>query len=300
MTGITRQKAAKAVAALFGTTAAHSSESRTYDPWEVEDPAGKKWRFVYDGSIRGIQGNGEPTSSRLYKAEMNSPVLEYSEMEKLQQVVRALRRAGAVVNSSCGMHVHVDAANHTPQSLKNALTIMYSKEDILFKALKVNENRVQRWCQKVREPMLEKIRKMPTNLTMEQLKQQWYGGTDESRMHYSWTRYYALNLHSVFYRGTLEWRCFESTLHAGKMRANITLALAISAQAINQKKTVMRKTEISENPAFTFRTFLLRLGLIGTEYKNVRAHLLENLPGDKAWRYDKSLYPSNQHRENER
>lgn len=300
MTGITRQKAAKAVAALFETTASHSSESRTYDPWEVEDPAGKKWRFVYDGSIRGIQGNGEPTSSRLYKVEMNSPVLEYSEMEKLQQVVRALRRAGAVVNSSCGMHVHVDAANHTPQSLKNALTIMYAKEDILFKALKVNENRVQRWCQKVREPMLEKIRKMPTNLTMEQLKQQWYGGTDESRMHYSWTRYYALNLHSVFYRGTLEWRCFESTLHAGKVRANITLALAISAQAINQKKTVMRKTEISENPAFTFRTFLLRLGLIGTEYKNVRAHLLENLPGDKAWRYDKSLYPSNQHRENER
>ncbi len=300
MTGITRQKAAKAVAALFGTTAAHSSESRTYDPWEVADPAGKKWRFVYDGSIRGIQGNREPTSSRLYKVEMNSPVLEYSEMEKLQQVVRALRQAGAVVNSSCGMHVHVDAANHTPQSLKNALTIMYSKEDILFKALKVNENRVQRWCQKVREPMLEKIRKMPTDLTMEQLKQQWYGGTDESRMHYSWTRYYALNLHSVFYRGTLEWRCFESTLHAGKVRANITLALAISAQAINQKKTVMRKTEISENPAFTFRTFLLRLGLIGTEYKNVRAHLLENLPGDKAWRYDKTMYPSNQHRENER
>lgn len=300
MTGITRQKAAKAVAALFGTTAAHSSESRTYDPWEVADPAGKKWRFVYDGSIRGIQGNREPTSSRLYKVEMNSPVLEYSEMEKLQQVVRALRQAGAVVNSSCGMHVHVDAANHTPQSLKNALTIMYAKEDILFKALKVNENRVQRWCQKVREPMLEKIRKMPTHLTMEQLKQQWYEGTDESRMHYSWTRYYALNLHSVFYRGTLEWRCFESTLHAGKVRANITLALAISAQAINQKKTVIRKTGISENPAFTFRTFLLRLGLIGPEYKNVRAHLMENLPGDKAWRYDKTMYPSNQHRENER
>lgn len=300
MTGITRQKAAKAVAALFGTTAAHSSESRTYDPWEVEDPAGKKWRFVYDGSIRGIQGNGEPTSSRLYKVEMNSPVLEYSEMGKLQAVVRALRRAGAVVNSSCGMHVHVDAANHTPQSLKNALTIMYAKEDILFKALKVHEDRVQRWCQKVREPMLEKIRKMPTHLTMEQLKQQWYEGTDESRMHYSWTRYYALNLHSVFYRGTLEWRCFESTLHAGKVRANITLALAISAQAINQKKTVMRKTGISENPAFTFRTFLLRLGLIGPEYKNVRAHLMENLPGDKAWRYDKTMYPSNQHRESGR
>ena len=95
---------------------------------------------------------------------------------------------------------------------------------------------MQRWCQKVREPMLEKIRKMPTHLTMEQLKQQWYEGTDESRMHYSWTRYYALNLHSVFYRGTLEWRCFESTLHAGKVRANITLALAISPRPSTRKR----------------------------------------------------------------
>ncbi len=115
-------------------------------------------------------------------------------------------------------------------------------------SLNVNESRVERWCQKVREPMLEKIRKLPSNTTMERLKREWYGGRDESYEHYNWTRYYALNLHSVFYRGTLEWRCFESTLHAGKVRANITLALAISAQAINQSRTVMRKTEISENP----------------------------------------------------
>ena len=295
MTGLTRQRAAEAVAALFGTSARQTHESTTYDPWEVIDQDGKKWRFVYDGSIKATMRDGRrqiPATSGLYKVEMNSPKLSYEEMGKLQEVVRALRHAGAVVNSSCGMHVHVDASRHTPRSLKNALSIMYSKEDILFKALNVNEARVERWCQKVREPMLEKIRKLPTNIRMERLKREWYGGHDGSYEHYNWTRYYALNLHSVFYRGTLEWRCFESTLHAGKVRANITLALAISAQAINQKKTLMRKTEISENPAFTFRTFLLRLGLIGPEYKNVREHLLANLPGDRAWRYDRSSYPS--------
>ncbi len=293
MTGLTRRQAAEAAAALFGTAAVHSHSSVTYDPWEVEDNEGKIWRFVCDSSIhpsRKVGGRQVPVSDKTYKVEMNSPKLEYSEMGKLQEVVRTLRRAGAVVNSSCGMHVHVDASKHTPQSLKNALSIMYSKEDILFQALKVDENRVQRWCQKVREPMLEKIRRLPANTTIDRLKREWYGGTDESGDHYNWTRYYALNLHSVFYRGTLEWRCFESTLHAGEVRANITLALAISAQAINQKKTVMRKTEISENPAFTFRTFLLRLGLIGPEYKNVREHLMKNLPGDPAWRYDKSQY----------
>ena len=156
MTGITRQQAAEAVASLFGTSARHTRESRTYDPWEAPDQEGKMWRFVYDASIvpnrPGGLNRANSSTRHLYHVEMNSPVLEYGEMGKLQAVVRALRRAGAVVNSSCGMHVHVDAVNHTPQSLKNALTIMYAKEDILFKALKVNENRVQRWCQKVREP----------------------------------------------------------------------------------------------------------------------------------------------------
>lgn len=301
MTGITRRQAAEAAATLFGTTARQTHESRTYDPWEVKDREGKAWRFVCDASIHGSRRLGPqqvPTGDGVYKVEMNSPKLEYGELGKLQEVVRALRGAGAVVNESCGMHVHVDASKHTPQSLKNALSIMYSKEDILFKALNVNERRVERWCQKVREPMLEKIRKLPAN-TMERLKREWYEGSDESDEHYNWTRYYALNLHSVFYRGTLEWRCFESTLHAGKVRANITLALAISAQAINQSRTVMRKTEISENPAFTFRTFLLRLGLIGPEYKNVREHLLSNLPGNRAWRYDKTQYPSLQNRHNQ-
>lgn len=198
-----------------------------------------------------------------------------------------LSRAGGFV---CVGHCEID--KYADQSYRALF-------DILFKALKVDERRVERWCQKVREPMLEKIRRLPTNTTMDRLKREWYEGGDGSYEHYNWTRYYALNLHSVFYRGTLEWRCFESTLHAGKVRANITLALAISAQAINQKRTVMRKTEISENPAFTFRTFLLRLGLIGPEYKNVREHLLSNLPGDRAWRYDKSQYPSLQNRSNQ-
>lgn len=136
------------------------------------------------------------------------------------------------------------------------MTIMYSKEDILFKALKVQTSREQEYCQKVRPIVLEKIRRMPNStISMEKLKRVWYEGRDGSNSHYDSTRYYALNLHAVFSKGTLEWRCFESTLHAGKIRANITLALAISAQAINQKCTQMRKTEITENPAFTFRTF---------------------------------------------
>lgn len=299
ITGITRQHAAEVVAAMFGTSCFHRS---SYDSWCVRDQQGKEWKFSRDISItpqakhRGRRISADDD----YRTEMVSPKLEYSEMGKLQEVVRCLRHNGAFVNSSCGQHVHVDAANHTPRSLKNAMTIMYSKEDILFKALKVQTSREADYCQKVRPAVLEKIRRMPNStITMEQFKRAWYQGGDGSDDHYNWTRYAALNLHAVFNKGTLEWRCFESTLHAGQVRANITLALAISAQAINQKYTQMRKTPVTENPAFTFRTFLLRLGLIGPEYKNVREHLLKNLEGDRAWRYDKSQYACLQRRKSD-
>ncbi len=81
--------------------------------------------------------------------------LTYDEIPKLQEVVRALRAAGGKVNSSCGLHCHVDASNHNRNSLKNLIGIMYQKEDMLFKALKVNEERASRWCQRVREPGIQ-------------------------------------------------------------------------------------------------------------------------------------------------
>lgn len=115
MTGLSRQEAAEAVASLFDTTARHSSSSRTYDPWEITDNEGKIWRFVYDSSIHATHQVGRqqiPIDDGTYKVEMNSPKLEYREMGKLQEVVRVLRHAGAVVNQSCGMHVHVDASKH--------------------------------------------------------------------------------------------------------------------------------------------------------------------------------------------
>ena len=190
--------------------------------------------------------------------------------------------------------IALESRLYMKHQLSEDARLQYEKErDKASKKMHENIPLIQEdeYCQKVRPMVLEKIRRMPNStITMEKFKRAWYEGNDGSSEHYNWTRYYALNLHAVFSKGTLEWRCFESTLHAGKVRSNITLALAISAQAINQSCTHAKKTEIGDNPAFTFRTFLLRLGLIGDEYKNVRKHLLANLDGDKAWRYDKSTY----------
>lgn len=97
------------------------------------------------------------------------------------------------------------------------------------------------------------------------------------------TRYHALNLHSVFNKGTVEFRLFNSTLHAGEVKSYIQLCLAISHQALIQKSASHTRTQ-SSNEKYTFRTWLLRLGLIGDEFKTARTHLLKNLDGNIAWK----------------
>ena len=76
---------------------------------------------------------------------------------------------------------------------------------------------------------------------------------------------------------------FNSTLHAGEVKSYIQLCLAISHQALVQKSARKTKTQ-SDNEKYTFRTWLLRLGLIGDEFKTARQHLLKNLDGNIAWK----------------
>ncbi len=302
MTGITREKAAEVLGDYFPGAVCHIGG--TYDTWEVIDDSGKTWKLMFDSSIKAERlegGSWRTINNGFYRVEMVTPKLKYDELPKMQECIRRVRKAGAKVNSSCGLHVHIDAANHNRQSLKNLLSIMYSKEDMLFKALQVNEDRAERWCKKVREPMLEKARKLNSEETLDltKLERIWYEGRSGSREHYNETRYHALNLHSVFYRGTVEFRCFNSTLHAGRAAAYVNLCLAMSAQAIAQRSAVMHKTQ-SDNELFTFRTWLVRMGLNGKEFKNTRDHLLANLEGDRAWRYDKDCYEGNRKKNQDR
>lgn len=291
MTGLTREAAARVLAKLFGTVAYYTGGA--YKSWEVKDHEGRTWSLKYDSSILpkkqiGRDANGKrqyaSTISDDWKTELVTPVLEYKDIPKLQEVIRALRKAGAIVNESCGIHVHVDAANHHARSLRNLINIMASKEDMLYRALKVSPAREERYCRKIKYTLVKKVNEEKPQ-DMAKLADMWYEGSRGPRnWHYNETRYAGLNLHNVWFRGTVEFRMFNGTLHAGEIKAYIQLCLAISAQAINQKSARPAKTT-STNEKFTFRTWLLRLGLIGDEFETARKHLLKHLEGDAAWRY---------------
>ncbi len=62
------------------------------------------------------------------------------------------------------------------------------------------------------------------------------------------------------------------------------LALAISNAAMT-KKYCSPSVSHSDNMRYSFRVWLLNLGLIGDEFKNCRKHLLKHLSGNIAWRH---------------
>ena len=279
MTGITRKKAAEVIAAYFDTHEVYDGGS--YYAYHVTDGQGRNWKVVSDASIHPAARDGR-SASTLYKVEVVSPICHYEDIETIQELVRKLRHAGACVNRSCGIHIHVDAAPHSVKTLRNLVNIMVSKEDLLYKALAVDVAREDHYCQKTDLSFLEELnRKKPKSIEI--FEEMWYHGDSRSYDHYDETRYHALNLHSVFSKGTIEFRLFNGTMHAGKVKTYIQLSLAISHQALVQKGASHSRTK-STNEKYTFRTWLLRLGMIGEEFQTARKFLLENLEGNIAWK----------------
>jgi hypothetical protein len=267
--GMTRKEAAESIAEQFGSRAYY-----TGNHYYTTDNKGRKWKVVRDGSINATSGD---------PCEMVTPILKYEDIETLQEIMRRLRSKGAKTNQSCGIHIHVGADQHNAKSLKNLMNIFYSKQDMIYRSLEVLSYRESQYAMKLKDEKIGLLKKEKPQ-TLRDMGEIWYGGKiEDNQMKYNSTRYHGLNLHNVWYGSTIEFRLFNSTTHAGKAKAYIQFCLAMSALAINSRSASSKQT-VSDNEKYTFRTWLLRLGLIGDEFKTCRTHMLANLEGNSAWR----------------
>jgi len=76
---------------------------------------------------------------------------------------------------------------------------------------------------------------------------------------------------------------FTLTGEDGEADAYARFVNAICEMAKRQRRITAREREI-DNDKFAMRTFLIRLGFVGAEYKTARKILLRNLTGDSAWK----------------
>ena len=288
MNGITRSRAAKTAAEFFGTGRYKDTAARNgYYTWSAWDADGREWKFQRDVSIEG------PDSE---KCELVTPVLTYADIETLQELVRQLRHAGAKSDAGrgCGVHIHIGAKGHTPQSLRNLANIMAGHESLITEALNLDGRRMSRYCRTVDPRFLEQLNKKKPQ-TMADLADIWYGshGAGYNRSaHYNDSRYHMLNYHATFTKATVEFRLFQfdapadgkrNGLHAGQLKGYIQFCLLLSQMA-KEVKSASPKPQQHENPKYAMRTWLLRLGFIGDEFKTAREVLTRRLSGDASFR----------------
>lgn len=272
----TREQIAWAIHSVVGGHVRHVGVPASYDPWEVEDLRGRKWKVVNDASLTNVPSH--------LRAELVSPVLTYDDLEQLQEVARAIRKAGGKINSQCGIHIHIDAEPFDGRKLGNLAKVVYKQEPLILHALSINSDRLRRYTRPVSDELIQNIERHRPK-TKAELNRIWYGYHNNQPQHYDNTRYHGVNLHNVWYRGTVEFRWFEATLHAGKIKAYLQFCLGIAAKALNGRAASSRKRDFDPQSAkYDFRVFLLHLGLIGDEFKTARLHLMKNMPGDAAFK----------------
>lgn len=288
MNSITRSRAAKIAADFFGTGRFENTARRNgYRTWSAWDGQGREWKFQKDVSINGPDDE---------KCELVTPILTYEDIPTLQELCRQMRHAGAKSDAGrgCGIHIHIGANGHTPQTLRNLANIMASHESLIAEALKLDERRIRQYCRMIDPRFLERLNKRKPK-TMAKLAEIWYDSQNASygrNQHYNDSRYHMLNYHATFTKGTIEFRLFQfdrpengkqNGIHAGQLKSYIQFCLALSQMA-KEVRGASARPQQNENPKYAMRTWLLRLGFIGEEFATARDFLTRNLSGDAAFR----------------
>ena len=133
--GRTRRVVAEAIRTVVGGTVEHVGTPTCYDPYHVTDARGLEWKVVADSSLTNV-----PADQR---AEIVSPILSYDDIPLLQEMVRAVKQAGARCDERCGLHLHLSHPSVTPKALANLAKTIYKQEELIYAALGVTQERIK-------------------------------------------------------------------------------------------------------------------------------------------------------------
>lgn len=159
---------------------------------------------VSDGSIDGVEVLTIPSAGPQLIKTMNI-------------VGRALEGMSWKGTDACGAHQHVNFKNRdSNEHIKNAMLVCHKFEPFILE--RIDEDRVDGdYCRSIRRQWSESGIMATSPDKIDQL---YYGMADCGYLKtnkYTSQRYYGSNFHSVWYRGTLEFRYLEGTLDFKKL-----------------------------------------------------------------------------------
>lgn len=209
----------------------------------------KKWNcsIVYDGSLpsSGFEINTAPAGGDIF-------------IKQIKEICGELNNAGAIVNKKCGLHIHLDARDFNYKDIQSLIKVYNTIEPCLF-AMVEEHRRRSHYCMPCAEKYMKGIPhhswystdgKVKHHNVKNNVVDSVYGanGLPEKKSKYNDARYNALNLHSWFYRGTIEYRLLEGTIDPkeiinwGMMWSNIlNYALNVKDDTIETKSVNVKQ-----------------------------------------------------------
>ena len=207
--GITRQQAKTALANV-GITARIAGRNERVNGWKL----------TTDVSVTS-SGTGEGSG-----LELVSPILRGTRgMEEAIKALKALADAGARVDRSCGLHVHLGADGMTGANLI-ALVDYYQANIASVRKLVANSRHSNNFCKDMTAVVRNSthMRSVANTPAQEALLKQSIGNL--------YDRYYSVNLTSYCKHGTVEFRQHQGTLNGKKLEAWVKFLMAMTEKVI--------------------------------------------------------------------
>ncbi|MDR3585264.1 MAG: virulence-related protein [Desulfosporosinus sp.] len=173
--------------------------------------------------------------------------------------------AESTENEIEGFEVALPMEGHTGISLRNLVNMVYSKQALIKKSLGITENIIEDdFCNYINEGKME---------TQEYFKKA-IEGAGEKR---------CPGITFDFNMNSITFKFFKWEASPEKIKAYTQLA-ALLNQSAKASKHASFKSKDTDNDKFTFRVWLVKIGMIGGEYKIARKVLIEKLEGNSAFR----------------
>ncbi len=164
--------------------------------------------------------------------EYSSPILQGDEgFEDIERLTTRLKGRGYHVRNSCGLHVHIDGRDLDFQDIKKLLKLVLVYEPVLYAMLPE-----ARFTGTYSVP-LRKFPRSRFRIRVQDeasLKAMWYGrdrARVDTKSKYHHSRYFGLNIHSWFFRRSLEFRYHSGTLNPAKITNFISICQAFVDRA---------------------------------------------------------------------
>ena len=149
------------------------------------------------------------------------------------------------------------------QTLRNLLNIIYSKQPLIKKALDLDTDLVSK-------EVINALDQQPMT-TLEHFQK---ALADKN----------CPGIDFNFDKETITFKLGQGGDDPEKVEATTQLLGLVNLNARRSKQNISAKVKATDNEKYTFRTWLLRLGMIGDDYKLARRVLLQNLSGNSAFR----------------